>query len=215
MITGTTKTKHPLIITADIRQSRRLSFRRQFATRALFRGVKVTAAISGRGIAERVAADLQVVGETRKRVSRSANHTLCASVCGRDRPQLQFRALVITVRGTARVIYPSHPESDRACASGPGRSHFGAPETRSPCSPANPVSEAMHLYHRTAAAAAAAVAAELRGETAYRRCRCRGTDRIGLPCGPRRYLRSIISGIYRCRRQPRAVLRPTRANDIP
>lgn len=42
----------------------------------------------------------------------------------------------------------------------------------------------------------------------------RRTDRIGLPCAPRRYLRSIISGIYRWRRQLHAVLRPTRANDI-
>lgn len=62
--------------------------------------------------------------------------------------------------------------------------------------------DAAHLYHRKTA--------ELgRGETG------RGTDRIGLPCAPRRYLRSIISGIYRWRRQLCAALRPNRDNDIP
>lgn len=47
----------------------------------------------------------------------------------------------------------------------------------------------------------------LRAETAR-------TDRIELPCCLRRYLRSIISGIYRCRRQLRSPLRPELANDI-
>lgn len=120
---------------------------------------------------------------------RSANHTLRVGM--RERrpglcpvPQLQPRTRCNNrYAAAARVIYPSHPESDRARAPGWRTrgprdpfllslsllSFVGQPRFRSDA----------HLYHRTAAAA------ELRVETAHRRCQCRGTDRIGLPCGCR------------------------------
>lgn len=128
-------------------------------------------------------------------------------------------------RPRPRVIYPSHPESGhrigmdedtgpRAWGPGPAVDPFlflsHSHSLSLYLSPANPVSRqrgASYIIQRPS-----------------RNCgvkphigdaECRGTDRIGLPCGPRRYLRSIISGIYRCRRQPRAVLRPARTNDIP
>lgn len=132
-------------------------------------------------------------------------------------------------RPRPRVIYPSHPESDRAngprietdgdagargsgtrfCLSLAPRFSFplalsfaGQPWFRGN---AHPISS--NGPSRNCGVKPHIGDAECRG--------CRGTDRIGLPCGLRRYLRSIISGIYRCRRQPRAVLRPARANDIP
>ena len=112
------------------------------------------------------------------------------------------------------VIYTNHPESDRANGPRIETTTLRGPGTRS-CLfrsvclsfAGQPRFEAI-LYHPTAVA-------ELRVKPHIGDAECRGTDRIRLPCGLRRYLRSIISGIYRCRRQPRAVLRPTRANDIP
>lgn len=125
-------------------------------------------------------------------ISRSAAQiTRCAPVCGRSRQwhrrpctQLQPRTRCNNrARSRHGVIYPSHPERGASRERDPvGDQH--STEARGPIPvffrrpTPFPRRCAAHLYHRTPVA-------ELRGETAYRRCRCRGTDRIGLLCAAR------------------------------
>lgn len=131
-------------------------------------------------------------------------------------------------RPRPRVIYPSHPESDRA-----NGLRIGMTTTRGPRAPGPGLRTSfLFLSHSLCFSLSLAFAGQPRLKDNARpissnsRCGTAGWSRIsampsaeapiGSSCrAARDYLRSIISGIYRCRHQPRAVLRPTWANDIP